>query len=372
MEALKVTLARSRAIDPAVNKVAKALAENGYDVKLLVWDRMGNKQTENIDGYTIYRFGFKAPHDKTSVVFYLPIWWLYEFLFLLRQKPEIMHVCDLDTLIPAIFAKLIKNSIICYTIYDFYADNLPNKFPLIFRKTVATIERFGIRFTDALFLVDKCRYEQIKGSKINRIEYIYNSPPDNLILHQKNHYNKKGLKIFYAGIIHKSRGLEYLIKAITDLHDIELTIAGTGPDKYFLENLPNDLKTRIQYIGQISYEKVIERTIESDLLFAFYDPNVPNNKYASPNKLFEAMMCGKPIIMNSKISASEIVLEEKCGLIVPYGDVNALREAIISIRDCQDLKSTLGINGRNAYENRYSWNLMKRRILDIYNDFTDY
>jgi len=79
---LKVTLVRSRAIDPAINKVAKALADNGHDVKLLVWDRNGNKQTEKVDGYIKHRFGFKAPHDEPTVVFYLPIWWLYEFFFL--------------------------------------------------------------------------------------------------------------------------------------------------------------------------------------------------------------------------------------------------------------------------------------------------
>lgn len=364
---LEVTLVRSRAIDPAINKVAKALSENGYDVKLLVWDRMGNTQTEKVDGYSVYRFGLKAPHDKTSVVFYLPIWWLYEFFFLLKQKSTIVHVCDLDTLIPAIFVNLIKNTKLCYTIYDFYADNLPTNFPSFIRKFVAFTERFGIRFTDALFLVDKCRYEQVKGSKINHVEYIYNSPQDYMTVKQKNHpATGKELIIFYAGVIHKSRGLEYIIKAIRDINGTKLTIAGTGPDKNSLEKLPNDMNVNIKYIGPISYKNVIEKTMESDILFAFYDPIIPNNKYASPNKLFEAMMCGKPIIMNSEVAASEIVLEEKCGLIVPYGDTNAIKEAIIRIRDDPDLRIKLGENGRKAYENRYSWNIMENRLLESY------
>jgi glycosyltransferase involved in cell wall biosynthesis len=364
---LEVILIRSRAIDPSINKVAKTLSKNGYDVKLLVWDRMGNTQTEKVDGYRVYRFGLKAPHDKTSVLFYLPIWWLYEFFFLLKHRSTIVHVCDLDTLIPAIFAKLIKKTKLCYTIYDFYADNLPNKFPSIFRKLIAFTERFGIRFTNALFLVDKCRYEQVKESKINRIEYIYNSPQDRFIPVQENHSNaEEGLKIFYAGVIHKSRGLEYLIKAIEHITDVKLTIAGTGPDKDFLENISSDTKAYIRYIGPIPYEEVIERTIESDLLFAFYDPSIPNNKYASPNKLFEAMMCGKPIIMNSGIAASEIILEEECGLIVPYGDINAIREAITKIKNYPELRVKLGENGRKAYEEKYNWKIMEKRLLNTY------
>jgi glycosyltransferase involved in cell wall biosynthesis len=362
-----VTLVRSRSIDPAINKVAKTLSENGYDVKLLVWDRMGNTKTEKVNGYEVYRFGLKAPYDKTSVVFYLPIWWLYEFFFLLKHKSTIVHVCDLDTLIPAIFAKFIKKTKLCYRIYDFYADNFPNKFPSTFRKLVGFTERFGIRFTNALFLVDKCRYEQVKESKINRVEYIYNSPQDYYIIIQKNHSNtEEGLRIFYAGVIHKSRGLEYLIKAIADITDVELTIAGTGPDKESLENLSSNVKAHIRYIGPIPYEKVTERSIESDLLFAFYDPSIPNNKYASPNKLFEAMMCGKPIIMNSGIAASEIVIEEKCGLIVPYGDINAIREAITKIKNYPDIGIKLGENGRKAYEEKYSWKIMEHRLIDTY------
>lgn len=366
---LKVILVRSRAIDPAVNKVAKSLSDNGHDVKLLVWDRMGNKQTENINGYTVCRFGFKAPHDETTVVFYLPIWWLYEFFFLLKQDSTVIHVCDLDTLIPAIFAKLVKKVKLYYTIYDFYADNLPNKFPHIFRKIVAFAERFGIRYTEALFLVDECRYEQVRGAKITNIKYIYNSPTDYSNTRQKHPSNIGGeLRIFYAGIIHKSRGLEYIIKAMRDINDIKLTIAGAGPDTDFLTHLPTDLKKKIQYIGQISYEKVIEKTMESDILFAFYDPIIPNNRYASPNKLFEAMMCGKSIIVNSEVAASKIVIAEKCGLIVPYGDVDAIREAILRLKNKPILRKEFGENGRNAYTNKYSWSIMENRLIDAYKE----
>lgn len=366
---MKVTIVRSRAIDPSINKVAKALSENGYDVILLVWDRMGIKETENINGYTIYRFGFKAPHDKSTVVFYLPIWWLYEFFFLLKQESTVIHVCDLDTLIPAIFVKFIKKVKLCYTIYDFYADNLPNKFPLLFRKFVAFAERFGIRFTDVLFLVDECRYEQVKGAKINSVEYIYNSPPDYFNLKQEHRSNPgEILIIFYAGIILKSRGLEYIIKAIKDMNSIKLIIAGAGPDKDFLEDLPTDINTNIQYIGPISYEKVIEKTMESDILFAFYNPIISNNRYASPNKLFEAMMCGKPIIVNSEVAASKIVIKENCGLIVPYGDIDAIKKAILRIKNNPNLRIELGENGRKAYEKRYSWSIMESRLLDAYSE----
>lgn len=364
---MKVTLVRSRAIDPSVNKVAKALSQNGYDVKLLLWDRQNTLKSKNGDKYTICNFNLKAPYDKFSVLFYLPIWWIYEFFFLLKDDSTVIHLCDLDTLIPAIFVKLIRRVKICYTIYDFYADNLQN--PLIVRKFIAFVERFGIRFTDVLFLVDECRYEQVKGAKINKIVYIYNSPPDYFDAKQRQ---KSGavadITVFYAGLIHKSRGLEYMINAIQDLDNVKLIIAGTGSDKGLLEKLSIDAKKEIQYIGQIPYEKVIEKTMEADILFAFYDTIIPNNRYASPNKLFEAMMCGKPIIVSDGSSMANTVRRVNCGLVVPYGDVQAIREAIVNLKIDPRLRKELGENGRKAYEDRYSWAIMEGRLINAYNE----
>jgi hypothetical protein len=143
-QAVRVTLVRARAIDPAVNKVAKALADNGYQVKLLVWDRQHNLDAASGDGYSVHRFRLKAPYDRATALLYLPLWWMYELWFLLRHRCDIIHACDLDTLPPAVLAKLAKRVRLCYTIYDFYANNLPDgRFQPIrglVRRLVAAVE----------------------------------------------------------------------------------------------------------------------------------------------------------------------------------------------------------------------------------------
>ena len=366
---IKVVLVRSRAIDAAVNKVARALGHSGYEVDLLIWAREGNRGgNDKGNCYNIHRFSLKAPYYKCRLLFYLPIWWLYEFLFLLRCRVDVIHACDLDTLLPGIFAKVIKRAKLCYTIYDFYADILPHQIPGIVRRLIAFTEKFALRFVDALFLVDSSRYEQVKGAKINRIEYIYNSPEDCFNIRAKLEHISK-MSIFYAGYLDKSRGLEEVIHAIAGLDDIRLTIAGTGLAEDMIKDYSTKLQN-VQYIGQIPYADVITNSFNADLLFAFYDPVIPNHKYASPNKLFEAMMCAKPIIVNEGTAASNIVAEEKCGLIVPYGDTNAIKEAILRLKNNPELCRELGENGRKAYENRYSWDIMRSRLINIYYEIT--
>lgn len=362
---MKVTLIRSRAIDPSVNKIASTLHRTNSEVKLLLWDRSGNGSTDKINGYPVYRCGLKAPYDKLSAIFYLPIWMLYEFFFLLGDDSDVFHCCDFDTLWPAIIASKLKRRKLCYFIYDFYSDNLPSSVPSIIKKMVASMEKLGIGLADVLFLVDESRYGQVAGAKIPKLAYIYNTPPDT-IQRKQIHDSHDEFRIFYAGVIHESRGFGYLLDAIKELDGVFLNVAGSGPEAHRFTNLNFDVAGKIAYLGQISYKEVLTRSLESDVLFAFYDPSLPNNRFASPNKLFEAMMCGKPIITNDDTSMADIVRKEGCGMVIPYGDAGAFVEVINKLKDDRELCHKLGQNGRNAYDNEYSWAIMERRLLDAY------
>jgi glycosyltransferase involved in cell wall biosynthesis len=368
---MKVLLVRSRSIDSAVYKVADALTKGGHDVDLLVWDRQQNLNLDEKRDYKIHRFNLKAPHDSWSAMFYIPFWWMYVLYFLLKTRTDVIHACDLDTLWQGVLVKTLKGKKLCYTIYDFYSNNFPDVQPYIltrpFRGLIALIEKFGIGFTDILFLADECRLEEVKGARIKKVVYIYNSPPDRFkSLSSEPPKNKENLIVFYTGIIIRSRGLDYMIKAVEDLDNVKLIIAGSGPDSPHLQELIKN-KKNIEYIGWIdSYEDVLKKTMESDVLFRFGDPIIPKVTYESPNKLFEAMMCGKPIIMNEEIAASRIVKQENCGLIVHYGEVSELQKALLKLSDLA-LRQNLGDNGRKAYERSYSWPIMEKRLSQEYN-----
>lgn len=364
----KIIIVRSRAIDPTVNRIAKALANSRYDVELLLWAREGAGHIELKDGYSIYNFGLKAPYYKPSLLFYIPIWWLCEFFFLVTSKPNIIHACDLDTLLPAILASKITGAKVCYTIYDFYADILPKQVPSIIKRLVAFVEKTSLRFVDTLFLVDRARFEQIRGAKVKKVEYIVNSPED-FLKPKLDIEAHSSLSMFYAGYLDKSRGLEELMNGIKDLENITLTIAGSGEEEVYIKAISKRM-TNLQFIGQISYQEVIKRELDADILFAFYNPKLSSNKYASPNKLFEAMMCAKPIIVNEGTTAGKIVANHRCGLIIPYGDIKAIKAAVINLRDSPFLRQWLGWNGRRAYEEYYSWGIMKSRLVSAYKELS--
>ena len=78
------------------------------------------------------------------------------------------------------------------------------------------------------------------------------------------------------------------------------------------------------------------------------------------------MMCGKPIIVSDGSSMTNIVKAENCGLVIPYGDVRAIQDAIAKLMEDKKLRQYLGANGRKAYEKKYSWSIMEDRLLDAY------
>ena len=156
-----------------------------------------------------------------------------------------------------------------------------------------------------------------------------------------------------------------MITAVENLDNIQLVIAGLDADERAYHPKFTD-SDKICCMGRIPYEEVIERSVNSDILFAFYDPKVPNYRYTCPNKLFEAMMCAKPLIISDGLWASDMVRKENCGIVVPYGNVNAIKEAILRLKNNPELRQKLGENGRQAYESRYSWEIMKERLINAY------
>ncbi|MDI6645228.1 MAG: glycosyltransferase family 4 protein [Methanobacteriaceae archaeon] len=364
----RVLFIRSNSVnpDPRVEKSAYALGKNGFEVEVLAWDRScKDLKFENKGQYKINRARIKASYGKPSLIIKLFLWWFYEFTYLIRTDFNIIHACDFDTLFPAVLVSKIKNKTLVYDSFDFYSDSLPKITPTIVRNIIANIEIYFSKFADLIIIADESRKKQFKNKYLEKIIVVNNSPVD-YKTNQINMDNKnKEFKLFFAGIINESRGFYQIIKSIKGIHNIMLIVAGYDADN---EDLTNKLEKmdEVSFLGKISYNEVIENTLKSDMLFALYDPIIPNHKYSSPNKLFEAMMCGKPIIVSDETIMADIVKKEDCGIVVSYSDIKSIRESIIKLKEDQELREKLGKNGRNAYETKYNWNIMEKRLLKAY------
>jgi len=353
-------------IEPRIVKQALTLVRAGYEVSVFGWDRRRQYQrAEELNQIKFQRSTIPAPYGSKFLLFVLPLFWLHAFIHVVRARPDVVHACDLDAFIPALVMKPLLRYVLVYDIFDHFAEKISGV-PVWVRKIVARFDRFAMSFADAVIVTDENRRNIVNGAMISRVEVIMNVPPAHSLMIQDP--GGRRLRLSYAGVIHEHRGLYLLAEAVRDLVDVEVTLAGWIPrtvDREFLKR-----QHKISFLGKLPYEKSLELLASSDTILALYDPSLPINALASSNKIFEAMSVARPVITNFMTTMAPIVEEEQCGLLIEYGDVDSLRNAIIRLKDNPTLRKKLGGNGYRAFKGKYNWGFMEKRLETLYHDLT--
>ena len=112
-------------------------------------------------------------------------------------------------------------------------------------------------------------------------------------------------------------------------------------------------------------KKVIDETLKSDVIVCMLNPKLKNNRVGAPNKLFEAMVCGRPVIATEGTYSGNLVEKLQMGLTIKY-DKESFRNAVIKLRDNPDLRKRLGKNALKAAIEKYNWTLQERELIKIY------
>ena len=369
---MRIAFCRSNPIapDPRVEKEARALRQAGHEVVVVGWDRTGELPIdEKLDQVSITRLPIKARFGRGLMNLPQLLRWQWRLLKWLvhnRGAYDVIHACDFDTILPALWLKRWAGKQVVYDIFDFYADHL-RATPDSIKELIRRVDFAAINHADAIILVDDSRKGQIAGTRPKRLEVIYNSPEDVLgsFIENPNPRVDGDLHLAYVGLLQVERGLFELLEVLKAHPRWTLDLAGFGGDQArILEQaagMPN-----VTWHGRISYAAALELSCHADALIATYDPAIPNHRFSSPNKIFEAMMLAKPVIVACNTNMDRIITEENCGLVIPYGDRDALERALIRLSAEPDLRQNLGKNARQAYETVYSWDHMRSRLLGLY------
>ncbi len=88
---------------------------------------------------------------------------------------------------------------------------------------------------------------------------------------------------------------------------------------------------------------------------------------AVPSKIYGILASGRPVIamVPDKSEIAYIVKEEKCGIIVDPHDAGELINAIQELKNDDNLRNEMGVNARNAFENKYTTEIIARKYIDL-------
>ena len=370
-----VVLIRSNPVnpDPPVEKMARTLSELKYRIVILAWDREENysckKEKIKYNNHTIlvFRWGIKATFGgglknlKALISFQNCI---YKFLKTNRNNIDIIHSFDFDTGFTSQKIAQRYGKRFVYHILDYYSASHTSN-PYMYA-ILSRAENTLINKSDAIFICTESRLKQIEGSNPKHVEIIYNAPENIKLGENYENYNRSSglISIAYVGVFTENRFLMEVLEVVQHDKRLELNIGGYGTlEKYIVE--ASEKCERIHFYGKVPYEKTLEIEQKSDFIIAMYDPAIENHKFSAPNKVYEAMMLGKPIIMARGTGWDRVIEDNNLGVIVDYS-VESFKAGISKMVDMFKNDQYNPSQARELYKNNYSWDIMKERIKSTY------
>lgn len=375
---MRILFLRSNPVDPEprVEKEANTLKKNGFSSMILCWDRNSKHEpiTKDLEllnsKIKITRIGIKSKYGAgfPKNLFPLLKFQIKLFKWLRKNNNEFdaIHACDLDTALVACICSKILHKKFVYDIFDYYVDSY--KVPPLLKKIIENIDRYVISNADTTIICSEKRKEQIAGAKPRDLAIIHNSPNEALI--KKNiswdttlKSNTK-TKLVYVGVLQDGRFLKELAEIVVQKKNCELHLGGYGKyEKYF--KVLSEKYENIFFYGKLSYLETLELENNCDLMTAIYDPEKRNHYYAAPNKFYEALMLGKPLIMIKNTGMSELVEKNNIGKVIEFNK-NDLSQAIDELIEKKDFWKDISYTMKKLYKEKYCWELMEKRLISIY------
>ncbi|TET91500.1 MAG: glycosyltransferase [Methanomassiliicoccales archaeon] len=353
--------------DARVQREGKSIARAGHQVRVIGWDRKGEaSKEEEIDGIQVTRIRNSilmriAPSD----LFRNPLWWRLAYKEGLKHEFDVVHCHDLDTLHSGVRLKKKRNTPLIFDAHEIFSYMIEEDVSRIILNYAKRMERSLLRDVDHIITVNEALRKHYQERFEGNVTVVMNCPEQ--VLEEYESPTSEEFTILYVGTLHKSRFVRELVDVVSSIEGVQLMIGGEKELYSEIENKSSKTEN-VQFLGTVPLENVIPLTKQSNVIFCMFDPASRINQVGSPNKIFEAMAMGRPVIATKGILSGEIVEKEGCGLAIDY-DGQSLRKAITTLRDSQSLCEQMGERGLEAAKREYNWSTQERSLLKALDHF---
>ncbi|WP_424629456.1 glycosyltransferase family 4 protein [Bradyrhizobium sp. SYSU BS000235] len=192
---------------------------------------------------------------------------------------------------------------------------------------------------------------------------MYPVPPESTLDRWRARFGREFF--LFVGVLRYYKGLHILLDAVSDT-DIPVVIVGAGPIEQELRARARRLNlSNVHFLGEISEEDKLALTT---LCFGVVFPSHLRSE-AFGISLLEGAMCGKPMISSEIGTGTTFVnVDGETGLVVPPSNPDALRRAMIYLRDHPDQAQRMGQKARDRYKTLFTADIMLSKYLALYED----
>jgi glycosyltransferase involved in cell wall biosynthesis len=348
-------------------KECLTLAGAGYDTTLIACD--GQQTSEYVKLIKIKEGGGRFKRIFLRA---------YEVYRIARNaKADIYHFHDPELLPYGFLIKMTTHAKVIYDSHECYPEDLQNKewLPKYLRIPVAKIYKFiediGVRKFDMVVAATPYIHKRFEG--IAKKIITVNNYPKLQEFRSESDTNPsiKRDGVCYVGAISEIRGILPFLDSLANVNpDVKVYVAGT----FATENIKklvfaHSNWARVEYSGQVNrmeIRNIYEKSFAGIVNFL----RAPNHEFSQPNKLFEYMAAGMPVIASDFQLWKDIIEPTACGITVKPDSASEIANAITALYVDKKLAESMGQAGRKAISDKYSWEREGVVLVDAYNELT--
>jgi glycosyltransferase involved in cell wall biosynthesis len=362
-----------------VDRAARTLANAGWEVVLLGLQDEGTAAFEQRDGYVVKRVPirmrrFTRRFGLKYLRFIEGVWRMLSAAR--RERADVYDARDAYPLFVCAAAARLRGALYVYDSDELATGrNWRVAANPLFSWAIRRYEGHYARRADAVITSDEGRADVIERLySIPRPAVVRNVPERMPDIQPDLEWRARAIGdrrylLLYQGVLIPNRGLRELVLAMRSLPDCRLALVGYGSLAEELRALimSEGLSEAAEVFDPVPFDVLIRYTAAADASVIPIVGSCLSYRTAAPNKLFESMMAGVPVVASDLPGMAPIVREERVGtLIADPTDPASIAEAVRELLDGDEPLSEIGRRARQAALARHNWDIDARVLLDVF------
>jgi glycosyltransferase involved in cell wall biosynthesis len=364
--------------DSRVEKEARSLTEAGHAVIVVAEASRTLPDAESRDGYHVVRV--VRPLARVPLLRFIA----YRRRLvreLVRTRPEVLHAHDSDTLEPVAAAARRLRIPFVYDAHELWLGQLRRGRSRIYWSLFLTyfrlVQRMLVPRAAAVITVSPAIASRLERAyDLAQVHVVPNYPEadgvavpiDLRSLPGGDVIPAEAPIVLYVGAIMPGRGIEELLAAMREVPEAHLVLLGYG---FLLEQIralvrEQGLAERVHFLGPVPPKQVVSYSASADVGVSPLFASAPSYALSLPNKLFQYMAAGLPVVASELPQVRDVVEGNAAGICVDTSQPSLIAAALRSILEDPQGAARMGSAGREAVLRTYNWKTAARELLATY------
>ncbi|MFL5537800.1 MAG: glycosyltransferase [Longimicrobiaceae bacterium] len=241
-------------------------------------------------------------------------------------------------------------------------------------RLAAAVERAVLPRMDRVLVVVRESGERVRALGVDpaRIAVVSNTPPRARAARRRARRAEPGapLELVYLGLMEVHRGVGELLEAVALLRSrgvaVRLRLVGDGRDLPLFRARAEALGLEddsVEWMGRLPHAEALRAVAGAD---AGVVPHRADGSWNTtiPNKLFDYMAAGLPVVSSDAVPAARVLGETGAGVVFRSGSASAIADAVAAVAGDAPLRARMGEAGRRAVLREHHWERDAARLVD--------